>query len=77
MPRITKIILKKKENKGGEHPLLMSSVILALGANGQQGEHPALNQPLPRRPRWHTGGKEWLLDKGQKTKPICEKHTCL
>lgn len=44
---------------------------------GHQGEHPSLNQPLPRRPRWHTGGKEWLPDKEQKTKPICEKHTCL
>lgn len=35
------------------------------GANGEQGDHPALNQGHPRGLGWHVGEKERLSDKGR------------
>ena len=39
------------------------------GANGEQEDHPTLNQCLPHGLGWHQGEEEWLYDQGrQRTK---------
>lgn len=35
------------------------------GANGEQEDHPALNQRLPHGLGWHRGEEEWLSDQGR------------